>query len=181
MADDDEIHLWNTKTGKCYYTIKCEGTVISLSFSPTDPQHLISIASGEVLQWDANGHQIKHPYKGSCIAFSLDGALFALCHEGIITVQNSNFGEVVVNFQLAGGDTEYCSFSPDSKLVAVAIGNTIHVWDISSDPHLVETFIGHSNNITSLVFPPPPLPSSQHLLTNQLNFGRLVSHQQNQL
>ena len=155
---DDTIRLWNTKTGKCYYTHKMEDadTVNSVSFSPTDPQHLISIVDGSgVLQWDANGHQIKHPSEGSCAAFSSDGALFALCHGVAVTVQNSNSGTVVVKFQLASSNSKCCCFSPDSRFVAVAVSNTISVWDISSDPHLVETFLGHAYDISALVFSSP--------------------------
>ena len=152
-ARDDTIHLWNIRTGECYHTMKYKDTVNNVSFSPTDPQHLISIVSGsKVSQWDLNGHQIKHSYTGSHVAFSSDGTLFALCHEGDVTIQNSNSGLVVTKFQVAGSNTEYCCLSPDSKLVAVAISNTIFVWDITSNPHLVETFIGHVNDITSLVF-----------------------------
>jgi len=43
----------------------------------------------------------------------------------------------------------------------------------SSDPYLVMTIIAHTNDITSLVFP----PSSQHLMINQLSSGRLTTNQ----
>jgi len=43
--------------------------------------------------------------------------------------------------------------SPDSRLVAIAADNTIHIWDItSSNHHPVETFHGHTKAITSLAF-----------------------------
>ena len=146
---DHTICLWNTRTGNCCHTIECKGWVNNVSFSPTDPQHLISIASGEVLQWDANGHQIKSPHKGSHVAFSSDGVLFALCNGEIVTVQSSVSGAVIAKFQVASRDTTRCCFSPDGKLVAVAATNTIYVWDISSDPYLVESF---SHDTSSLVF-----------------------------
>ena len=73
---DETICLWNTKTGECCHTIKCNDLVNYVSFTPTDPQHLIFISNyNKVLQWDANGHQIKHPYQGYCVAFSPDGKI----------------------------------------------------------------------------------------------------------
>ena len=151
MSWDDTLRLWNTKTGKCYHTISCEYAVGNVSFSPTDPQHIYMVTS-EVLQWDINGHQIQHPYKGSCMAFSSDGTLIVLCHEGTVTVQNSNSGVVVAKFQSVNSDDVHCCFSPDNKFVAVGVNSIVFVWDISSDPHLVETFIGHAYNLTTLTF-----------------------------
>ena len=146
---DHTIRLWNTRAGNCYHTIKCEDEVKNVGFSPIDPQHLISVVSGKVLQWDANGHQIKSPYEGSCVAFSSDGTLIALCNDEIVTVQTSNSGAVIAQFQVASRNTKRCCFSPDSKFVAVAVNTIIYVWDISSDPHLVETF---THRTSSLVF-----------------------------
>ena len=163
-SDDHTISWWNTGTGNCYYTIKCDSLLNNISFSPTDPQHLISVASGEVLQWDAKGHQIKSPCKGSCAAFSPDGTLFALYNDGIVTVKSSDSGAVVAEFQVASAEYPHCCFSPDSKLVAVAVNKTISIWDISSGPHLVETFIGSALRITDLMF-----PSSSSLITTSLD------------
>ena len=148
-SHEHTICLWNTRTGDCYHIIEFEDRVQNVSFSPTDPQHLISIASGEVLQWDANGHQIKYPYQGSHVAFSSDGTLFALCNGELVSVQSSDSGVVIATFQVASRNTRRCCLSPDGKLVAVAATNTIYVWDISSDPHLVETF---THRTSSLVF-----------------------------
>ena len=40
--------------------------------------------------------------------------------------------------------------------MAAGANNTIHIWDITgSDPHLVETFVGHTKDITSLAFSSP--------------------------
>ena len=64
-----KIHLWDTETGECYHTIKQQSIVYHVGFSPTNPQHLISICGGELWQWDTNGHQIKPPFDGSYIAF----------------------------------------------------------------------------------------------------------------
>jgi len=144
-SGDATICLWNTQTGECYHTIKQQTTVYHVSFSPTNPQHLISLHSGKLQQWDTNGHQIKPQFDGSYVAFSSDGTQFVSCNEKVVTVQNSDSGVVVAKFQVANGDISYCYFSPGNRLIAIAAGNTAYIWDItSSDPHLVETFIGHT-------------------------------------
>ena len=154
-SKDCTLRLWNIKTGECYHTIKCEGEVKIARFSPTDPQHLVSKVSSEVLQLDINGHQIRHPYKGSWIAFSPDDTLFVLYCEGTVTVQNSSSRAVVAEFQSASSGTMRFCFSPDNKFVVVGVHSTISVWDISSEPHLVESFVGHAHALSALVFSSP--------------------------
>jgi WD40 repeat protein len=154
--NDNTIHLLDIQTGECYHTIEQQDPVYHISFSPTNPKHLISISGDRVWQWDTNGHQIKPAFDGSCIAFSSDGTQFASYHNTVVTVQNSDSGAIIAEFQVAKSDIRYCCFSPDNGLVAVAGGNTAYIWDItSSDPHLIETFIGHTGDITSLAFSSP--------------------------
>ena len=155
QSGDMTIRLWDTRTGKCYHTRECGHPIGGVSFSPTDPQHLVGATSGEVLQWDTNGHQIKHQYKGSYAAFSSDGTLLLIYHEGTVTVQSSDSGTAVATFQSPGSDYMCCCFSPDNRFVAVAVNRTISVWDISSDPCLVETFIDHTLDLTTLAFSSP--------------------------
>jgi WD40 repeat protein len=127
--------------------------VYHVSFSPTDPQCIISLSGGKIWQWDVNGHQISPTYNGSHIAFSPDHTQFALCTEGVVTVQNSDSRATVAEFQVANDYLDYCCFSPDGRLIAAAAGRAIHVWDITnSDPYPIETLIGHTDDITSLVF-----------------------------
>ena len=155
-SSDNTICLWDIKTGGCYHTIKQESTVYHIRFSPTDPQYLVSVSKKKVWQWDINGHKIKPPFDGQHISFSSDGAQFVSCHDKIITVHNSSSGATVTEFQITDSQVNDCCFSPDGRLVAVAAGRTAYCWDItSSEPHLVETFIGHTSYITSLVFSSP--------------------------
>jgi WD40 repeat protein len=123
-----------------------------VSFHPTNPQHLISISGDIVQQWGIDGHQIEPTYKGTHAAFSLDGTHLALCGEKVTTIQNFNSGAIVAKCP-TNSEPRCCCFSPNGRLVAVAAGSTAYVWDITgSDPHLIETFIGHTNDITSLTF-----------------------------
>ena len=149
------IHIWDIQTGECHWTIEQQDEVRHVSFSPTDPQHVISISENEVCQWDANGHQIPPTYNGSHIAFSPNHTQFALCNGNAITVQNSDSREILAKFTVSN-ETKYCCFSPDGQLIAAAAGSTAYVWDITSpDPHLVETFVGHTSKIISLAFSSP--------------------------
>ena len=155
-SSDNTIRLWDIQTGKCQCVIEQQNSVEYIRFSPTNPRHLISICGGKLWQWDTNGYQINPPSDGSHIAFSSDGTLFVSCYRAVVTIQNSNSGVILAKFQLATSDTHCCCFSLDGGTVAVAADSTIYIWDItSSNPHLVETFIGHAGYITSLVFSSP--------------------------
>ena len=149
-----KLYLWDIQTGKCHWTIDQQDEVGHVSFSPTNPQHIISISGNEVWHWDANGHQIPPTYNGSHIAFSPDHTQFALCNGNVITVQNSDSRAIVAEFTVSN-ETSHCCFSPDGQLIAAAVGKTAYVWDITSpNPHLVETF-GHTSWVTSLAFSSP--------------------------
>ena len=153
IASGSNVHticLWDIQTGDCYCIIKQEDNIQYVSFYPTDPQHLLSICNNQVWKWDVNGHQIPPTYHGTHIAFSPDYTQFALCNKSTITVQQSDSRVAVAEFHVAGGETRCCCFSPDGKLVAVAADRTAYVWDITTpDPHLIETFVGHTNWISS--------------------------------
>jgi WD40 repeat protein len=164
-SDDSTICLWDIQTGECCCVIKIKlGSLVTcVSFYPTNPQHLISISDdGIVQQWGIDGHQIEPTYKGTHAAFSFDGTHLALCGEKVTTVQNFNSGAIVAKFP-TDKDPESCCFSPNGRLVAVAAGVTAYVWDITgSDPHLIETFTGHTNSTTSLTFSSSSLISASH-------------------
>ena len=62
----------------------------------------------------------------------------------------------MAKFNMDNDKTRHCCFSPDGRLVAIAVYHTAYVWDItSSEPCLIETFVGHTQNIISLVFSSP--------------------------
>jgi len=150
------IRLWNIQTGKCQCVIQQPDAVHCIRFSPTNPQHFISLSSQRLWQWDTNGHQISPPFECSHMAFSSDGTQFVSCYGAVITVKSSDSGAIVAKFEVTKGNLYCCLLSPDGRLVAVATSRTIYIWDItSSNPHLVETLIGHTQMITSLAFSSP--------------------------
>ena len=154
---DHTICVWDIQTGDCLSTIEQEDAVFHVSFSPTDTQHIIPISDDRIWWWDVNGHQISSILSGSHITFSPDYAQFAVCNGKVVTVhQNSDSREIVAEFHVAEKETRHCCFSPDGRLIAAAASTIAYVWDITSpDPHPVEIFLGHTDEITSLVFSSP--------------------------
>jgi WD40 repeat protein len=155
-SEDWTIRLWDIQTGECNHIIERQWHEVSVCFSPTDPQYLISTSGGVVQQWDINGHQIKAKYEGHHPTFSPDGTCFASCREKVVTVQNSDSGATVAKC-FPGGfplDFNYCCFSHDGRLIAVAAFATIYVWDITgSDPHFIGAFFtSNTGFFTSITF-----------------------------
>jgi len=145
-SKDETLRLWNVWTGECHCIIDSfDSGVGSVSFSPTNPQLLISASYDNTVQlWTINGHHA---------AFSSDGTYFVSWGGDVATIWSTQSGVVVAKIQVSSGDLQCCCFSPDSRFIAGCTGCTTYVWDItSSDPHLVETFVGHSGGITSLAF-----------------------------
>ena len=155
-SNDKTIHLWDIQTGECYGIIHQESSVNSVHFFPLDPQRFISLSGLKVWKWNINGHKISPQYDGSHAAFSPDGTKFVLCNGASVQVQGSDFRTVVAEFHTKNTSISYCCLSPDGRLAAIAAGHTAYVWDITnSEPCLIETFVGHTRNITSLVFSSP--------------------------
>jgi len=152
---DETIHLWNIGTGECNVIKGHNDNVTTVSFSPTNPQLLLSASDdGTVQKWDTDGHQIGSPIPGSHVSFSSDDAQFVSCKESAVTIWNTDSGEAVAEFHLAHAEFSHCCFSPDGKLIACASGHTIYLWDITGPvPHLIKTLVGHIDKITSLIFP----------------------------
>ena len=155
-SSDYTICLWDIQTGECHHTIEQQNPVFCVRFFPTNPQHIIFVSGSKVRQWNTIDHQINSTDNGFHVALSPDGTQFVLCDGAAVVVQDSNSGAVVANFRVPSSNTNYCCFSPDGSLIAAAAHNIVYVWDITSlDPHIVETFIGHTGGITSLAFSSP--------------------------
>jgi len=153
---DRTIHLWDVLTGECSHIIKQKESVNYVCFSPLDPKHFVSVSGGQIWQWDTSCQQITPEYSGTSLAFSLDGTQFVVCKQSGVEVQNSGSKEIVAKFHVTNERIEHCCFSPDNRIVVLAAGDTIYVWEItSSDPHLLQTIISHTVEIGSLKFSSP--------------------------
>jgi len=154
--------LWHIQAGDYFHVIDgFNDWVSSVSFSPTNSQLLISASDDDgVQQWDINGCQIGPTHKGCGVAFSSDGTHFVSWGKDIATVHNSD--SIIAKLQVAGGTFQCCCFSPNGEHVVGGVDSAVYVWNITgSDPQLVEAFIGHSDHITSLIYPASPISASQ--------------------
>ena len=154
---DCTIRLWNIHTGECDQIINQPDHVIHVTFSPTDPQYLLSVSDFKVWQWNINGHQVGTPVDGIYAKFSPDGTQVISCHGTTVTIWNSDFGTTLAGYQVIEDElNRYFCFSPDCQLVAAAIGGKIYIWDIiSSEPRLVKVFTGHTGTIVGFAFSSP--------------------------
>ena len=153
-SGDETIRLWNIETGDCHIMEGHRDFVSTVAFSSTNPQLFLS-SSGDntVRQWGIDGHQTGSPITGYSVAFSPDGTQFVSLNHTTVTIRNTNSGMTVAEFNLANS-VDCCCFSPDGRLIAVAAHHAIYIWDITSpSPCLIQTLIGHTEIITSLIFP----------------------------
>jgi len=152
---DKTIRLWDIQTGQCHQIIEQQYWVSCVMFSLKNPQTFFA-SGGGVQQWNINGHKVGPTYKANCIAFSPDGTQFISYQENKAMVHNTGSGVIVATLNIGASDDKPCCFSPDGRLVAVTSGYNICVWDITgSGPHLVDTFVGRTHDITSLIFSSP--------------------------
>ena len=152
-SHDRTVCLWNVETGDCLTVGRHTGWVMTVSFSPTNSQILLSSCSNNIVQqWSIDGHQIDSPITGSHVTFSPDGNQFVSCTGKTVTSRNTDSRMTVLQFNVAN-NASYCHFSPDGRFIAVAAKSAIYLWDVTgSDPHLFQTLTGHIGNITSLAF-----------------------------
>jgi len=152
---DYSAHLWNIKTGSCHIIGRCSKNINTVTFSPTNFQFLSSSDGDTVQQWDINGHKIGSPVPGCHVAFSPDGTQFASAYKETVTIRNTGSMMTVVEFSL-DRVVNCCCFSPDGRFIALGTEHAIYLWDITGpDPYLIQTLLGHSSRINSLVFSSP--------------------------
>ena len=152
---DKTICLWTIKTGD-YHIRECKNWINTVTFCPTNSQLLMSLShDGIVQQWGIDGQKIGSSIASSCVAFSPNGTQFVSCNKGTVAIRDTSSRTAIVEFNL-GKDCSCCCFSPDGRFIATGADSTIYLWDITSpDPYLVQTLIGHIDDITSLVFSSP--------------------------
>ena len=152
-SKDKAVCLWNIETGDCLVVGRHDGDVNSVRFSPTNSQLLLSSSYGTVQQWSIDGHQTGSLIPGFNATFSPDGTQFISCSGMAVTVRNTDSEMIMAEFNSVKR-ADCCCFSPNGRVIAVAAEHTIYLWDITGpNPCLIQTLIGHTHDITSLVFP----------------------------
>ena len=161
-SKDKKICLWDPQTGECCRVIEGHKSHITfVGFSPTNSKLLTSASGGAIHHWDMNGCQIGSMCPGNAVAFSSDGFQFISWRGEFATIRSSDSRETMAKLHMAKSFFRCCCFSPNGRFIAAAVGELVHVWDITGpDPCLVGTLTGHNGNITSLTFSSSSLISS---------------------
>jgi len=154
-SDDRGICLWNVRTGNCHTIVKYKDYAKSVAFSPINSQLLFSSGNNAVQQWDITGYKIGSPIPGDNAIFSPDGTQFVSWEWNTVTIRKADSGVTFKRIKPVN-ETSYCCFSPNGKCIAIAASHAIYLWDITGpNPCLIQTLIGHSDTVTSLVFSSP--------------------------
>jgi len=153
---DKTIRLWNTETGDCLIIEGHKDPINTVSFSPINPQLLLSLSGNSTIQqWSINGHKIGLPIAGRHVAFSPDGTQFISCNGTTFTIHNTDSRVAIAEISLEKY-VDYCHFSPDGRYIAVVASSTIYLWETTGpEPYLIQVLIGHTDDITSLIFSSP--------------------------
>ncbi len=178
-GSDDVITLWDVAThqqngsalvGHAYW-------ISALQFSPDGA----TLASGSwddtLLLWDIASRQaIGRPLVGhnadvEQISFSADGQqLVSTGREGTLIMWDTSaqaaagpLSQMLPYGQGYSHGVWTHAFSPDNRILAYNVENTIYLWDLQTDQLIGQPLEGHQDTVTSLVFPP------------QYNGERLVS------
>ena len=153
---DKTIRLWDAKTGECHHVIEQQDRVYKVKFSLANSQHFLSETGYKALQWDTSGCQVGPTFDCLHVDLSPDGTQLISNYGTVATVRNSSSGAVTAQFPISEGKTRYWCFSPDSRMVAAGIRRNAYVWNVLiPEPHIVDTFIGHNDDIMAFAFSSP--------------------------
>lgn len=154
------VTLWEIASGKELLRIEVPkgGKDYGLAFSP-DGKSLASCSSvdGTVRVWEVpSGKEvltIKTPEKNPlCLAWSPDGALFAVGGDGL-TLWDAKTGKEVGTLKGHGDLVWSVTFSPDSKrLASGSWDKTARIWEVASGKELVK--ITGKQRVRSVAFGP---------------------------
>lgn len=159
----DTVRLWDAKTGRPLRTLvgsESRGS-FAVAFSP-DGEKLASVSeNGLVRLWEVrSGKELvkahKHKNRTYGVAFAADGTTFATAGDDrTVRLWDVLTGEELMSFTIDErvSDTHAVALSPDGRLLASGVRNTVHVWDLETGK---KTAIekAHRGVIVSLVFTP---------------------------
>lgn len=128
----------------------------------SDGKALVSQSGNEIVLWDSlSGKFIervhetawRRDFDGQRFALSPDGSMLAvtIASDSKMEVLDCHTGVFLRRLALPTGKSTAVAFSPNAKIIAVALDNTIVLWNDSSDKP-VRYLEGHSGSINSFVF-----------------------------
>lgn len=161
-APDNSVKVFEGETGKEKSTLRHEGFIGCLAFSPDG--HTVatgSMISADSLKfWDLTSGAERAPPRGAAgsviaLAFAADGkTLVTSTMEGAIRVWNTGTASDRLPAQSPGYSS--VTFSPDCKTLALTSGGVVQLWDpITGKQRAALT--GHQGAIGPVVFSPDGL------------------------
>ena len=160
-SSDDTIRIWDINTNETLITLSGHtDDVKSVAFSPDD-KYLASGSDDDTIRiWTVETGELIHTfknnpadYRSSEVIFSNDGkTIITVSIDGIQLWDTSTY-QLITTIS----DERYLegiAISPDDKFIASSTSyDEIMVWDAVTD-ELVQTFGGHTENVTSVAFSP---------------------------
>lgn len=89
-----------------------------------------------------------------------------------VTIWDTSTGGEIRTLELSG-PANALQFSPDGKLLAIAVGNELQVWD-PVEGKMLTTLTGHSDMVTKVAFSPDQKAISTSGLDNQLYLWQVI-------
>ena len=167
-SHDHTICLWDIQMGvNDWVTNRHDSSVNSSSTiynSPVSSRHFPTpphSPASPLCLWQQKIGVFQMHHFDCNVSFSPGGTHFVSWIGMDAVIWDSTSRAIVSKLQVSNEQFECCCFSPNGNFLAGSAGCTVYVWYItSSDPHLVETFIGHTDTITSLTFSSSLISSS---------------------
>jgi WD40 repeat protein len=157
---DDTMRLWDTGSGICVRTIRCNQIsgalgILLTRFSP-DGKNIISADNKNVKLWDTNGNCIRTYESGSdsVLCFSPDGKLFlSALKSGNVSLFNIFESKSVMRFNVMGVFS--ACFSPDAgQILLGSADGTMRCYDIKTKLPTKKIGEQFSGAVVSICFSP---------------------------
>ncbi|MEG4809466.1 serine/threonine-protein kinase [Microcoleus sp. F8-D3] len=160
-GDDNNVILWDLKTGRRMRTISAHAAAVNTIAFSTDGKTLASGSNDKTVRlWDVRtGRRLRtlsgHAGGVNAIALSRDGKTLASgSQDKTVRLWNLDSGEVRRIITGHGGPVNAVAFSPNGQIVASAsTDNTIRLSNVR-DGKRTRTFKGHSSWVRTIAFSP---------------------------
>src|SRR5262249_22761633 len=138
-----------------------KGPVISLAYSPDGNRVATVDSEGRLVVWSVHGGNAElrltntdSTTRGAEVVFSPDGKTLAhTLYEGEVVILNVANSRELLSMKIPTSDHRALAFSPDGKMLAVIVKNTVSVWTVDTGK-LVWVVTGDKQALHKLAFGP---------------------------